>query len=131
MEVIVCGIIVVVDEVPAPRVVDVAVSVVIDTVAGLVSTFGIYPLLARVCPDVGQEIGVAAVNPGIGDRDENGIWASPERHPGLGCLDLLQSPLVVHIDHHSGRRQGPNDVVGLGKLNLGDPTEDLYSPLHG
>ena len=80
--VVVERVVVVVHEVPAVDVVDVAVAVVVDAVARTARA-----RLARVRPDVRREIGVVPVHARVDHRDDN-RRASGRGRPGLGSVDV-------------------------------------------
>ena len=107
----VVGQVVVVDEVPAVHVVDVAVAVVVDAVARD---------LARVRPDVGGEVGVVVLDPGVDDGDDD-VGAAGRRVPGrlgvdVGVARLVEAPHLRQA-RVVGRERGGDDAVGLGVLD--------------
>ena len=95
--VVVERIVVVVHEVPAMHVVDVAVPVVVDAVACTPRA-----RLARVRPDVRREIGVVPVHSRVDHRNDN-RRASGRRRPGLGSVDV----------HVRGSRGGLHRLTGV------------------
>src|SRR5262249_15114969 len=76
--VVVHGVAVVVDEVVAVNVIDVAVAVVVDAVAGD---------LAGVGPDVGRQVGMVIVHAGVDGRHEDAAGARGDV-PRLGGVDV-------------------------------------------
>ena len=119
----VLGLRVLVDEVPAVHVVDAPVAVVVEPV-------GLAPAtrLAGVRPQVGAEVGMGGVDPGVDHRDGHLRRAGGDV-PGLGSADGRQSPLIGQ--QRVVRRGGlVQDVVGLGvehavhALEVGDRGAD-------
>ncbi len=115
MAVIVGRVGVTVGEVPALDVVDEAVAVVVDAVSGD---------LARIRPDVGREIGVRVVDPGVDDRDQHAGTAG--HVPGRGRVHARQAPeILVALSPRArgreervvGKRLYPQHAVGLAPLD--------------
>ena len=111
-------IVVVVVEVPAVHVVQEAVLVIVDAVAGD---------LARVGPDVGRQVGMRVVDAAVDDADDDRTIAGGDRPGGLGrdvgpgktarLTAVVQSPqervaLVVRRQH------GVQDIVRLGVFDM-------------
>src|SRR5262249_24139846 len=90
------------DEVPAVDVVDEAVAVVVDAVAGD---------LARVGPDVGGEVGVVVVDAGVDDRDDDAA-ARGDGVPRLGGVDVG----VGDAAGLPGVVQAPERAVGVPRV---------------
>ena len=94
-----CG--VVLDEVPAVDVIDVAVVVVVDAVSGD---------LAGICPDVVGKVGVVSVDAAVDNGDDDRS-AGTGAIPGCGCVDAVGA-------EESPERSGIR-VVGRGDMNGG------------
>ncbi len=103
--VVVVGVVVAVREVPAVDVVDVAVAVVVDPVAGD---------LARIRPRVRRKVGMRVVEPRVHHRDDDRRIAL-DRVPSLVGLDVDHVPLVGPVG--VVRRRGDlARVVEVGAL---------------
>ena len=122
--VVVHGVVVVVREVPAVDVVDEAVGVIVDAVAGD---------LARVRPGVGRQVGVRVVDAGVDDRDDHaggtgedvprldGVDVGVHRAGGAAPVSLAG---VVHAPELAEHRVvrglvGVEDIVRLRVLDVG------------
>ena len=125
-------VVVLVHEVPAVDVVDEAVAVVVDAVAGD---------LAGVPPHVGVEVGVAVVDARIDDGHDE--CRARDRMPGLGridvgILDAARLPRVVlapelaevGVIGDALVLHRPHPVVRLGVLDVGVAPVCLDQPLH-
>jgi hypothetical protein len=119
MAVVVERFVVVVDEVPAVHVVDVAVAVVVDAVVLAART-----RLPGIRPDVGRQVGMVVVHPGVDHRDDDGV-ASGCRRPGFWSIDVCirRSGRAVHgltrvayspeLSHVLVVREGVDAVGGI------------------
>jgi hypothetical protein len=105
---------VLVDEVPAVHVVDAAVGVVVDAVARE---------LARVDPEVADEIGVAGVDAAVDHRDHDGTAAArgpPALRVGSAAA---QMPLALCERIPGGRRGGRDGHEQGEERGRGDAAE--------
>ncbi len=113
-----CGVVV---EVPAVDIIDVAIAVIIQSVAGN---------LPRIGPDLPGQVSVVDIHSGIHDGDEN-LRQALHEGPALRSIDIhvrdsriaedrltrvLQPPLERPVE--IGDRLSPVDVVGLDPLDL-------------
>src|SRR5690606_11033705 len=78
------GIVVAGGEIPAARVVDVAVAVIVEAIAGD---------LSGVDPQPAHQVGMVDVNTGVDDRDHDAV-AGVAGGPGLGRIDGVEIPVV-------------------------------------
>ena len=87
MEMIVHGIIVIVDEVPAVPVVDVAVTIVVNAIRALIPALDIQTAFAGIDPHVGGEVGMVVVDTSVDDAHHH-IAVAGADIPGLRRLDI-------------------------------------------
>ena len=119
-------VVVIVEKVPAADVVDVAVAVVVDAVAGD---------LARVDEDVGREVGVRVVDAAVDDRDD-GALPGRARLPGAVGVDVgigdaaAGSPVITGVFEPPHRPAGEERIVRRAAVEVGDLADVVGGKRH-
>ena len=134
--VIILGLVILIDKIPAVDIVNIAVVIIVDPVGFLVAPFSIQTDFAEILPQIIDQIGMVQVDPGINGGNHK-AWIAGADLPGVSCVDIRiwqpsHRPLITmnrlpHILQRPLKEKGRiiglkgimHPVVGFGVKDIG------------